>query len=424
MSTDTAPLTITCSRCDRTTAAKPTTAGEPKLPRNWKRLGSATLCRDCVAASYVPRGAWLPVATVVEGYDVPAWTEEVKAAGWKALRPALRASWRTAAQLYNWALVEFARTDGAAPVPNRKGTGQVPGPWDRKAAVKTVRALCKTRFPEVDQQIDSQAKYALLAKAEGDYFRTRFERQILCKSTLPEAKHGRLPVPVPIDSVRGVNVLRGQVHVALRIAGKRFTLSLRAGPGFWRQVKQIKQALDGDGRIGELKLLERGSAVLVGFSLLLPRESCARTETVVRVKTCKDRMLSVWVGDREEPWNLNEDQIRGVIAAHRERLRRITDDLKMERRRPHEHSQAFDAARERISQKYRARLSDHAHKAASLLEGLVRRVQAGRVEWDDGEPPLGGDYPLFKLRTLAMEKISRLGVEFIWVNASGKNGTC
>ena len=423
MSTDTAPLTITCSRCDRTTAAKPTTAGEPKLPRNWKRLGSATLCRDCVAASYVPRGAWLPVATVVSGYDVPAWTEEVKAAGWKALRPALRASWRTAAQLYNWALVEFARTDGAAPVPNRKGTGQVPGPWDRKAAVKTVRALCKTRFPEIDQHLDSQSKYALLAKAEGDYVRTRFERQILCKSTLPEATAGRLPLPIPVESVRSLGVTRGCVIVALRLAGQRFTLALQAGHRFRRQVGQLERALSGAGRVGELKIQERGRDIMVGFSLLLPKEQGERRDVLIRVCTAPDRLWQVFVGDREESWNLNDDPIRRLSLAYREQLRRISEDLKMERRRPHEHSAAFDAARGRLARKYANRWGDYCHKAAAILSGLAARHAACRVEYDDSAGGFFGDLlPRFKLRERVAEKLAQIGVEFVHVNGSDDGG--
>ena len=208
------------------------------------------------------------------------------------------------------------------------------------------------------------------------------------------------------------------VYLCLRIAGQRFTIRLQGGRRFRRQIGCLEQALAGNGRVGELKIQERGKEVMVGFSLLLPREPSERRETVLRVFTCKESLWKVFVGDREESWDLHEDSIRQAIAAHRKRLRRMMEDLKMERRRPRRHSVAFDQRRQEMSEHYRNRLHDHAHKASALLEGLAVRTNACRIEYNDTELIFGGDYPAFKLRNLVAEKVGRRGIEFVHVNGS------
>ena len=418
MTTDTKTLSVTCPSCGRSVTTKPLGAtDEPSLPRNWKRLNDVPTCPECVGNAYVRRGAWLPVASVSREYVGESWDEPEHAAGWQEFRVALRESWRTAARLYNWALVEFAKTDTAVPVAGKKG-GLVPGPWDRKAAVNTVRVLCRTRFPEIDSQIDSQGKYAILAKAEADYFRSRFERQVLCASVLPECRSGELPLPVPFAAVNRIWLHEGHVYLRLRVAGRRFTVKLAAGNRHWRAVRAVESSLP-DGRVGELKIQERGRDVMVGFSLLLPRETGERRDVVVRVATVKESLWSVVVDGREHSWDLHDDQVKQAITAYRRRLARISDDLKMERRRPHENSAAFEAARDRMSEKYRARLHDYCHKAAAILCGLARRHKASRVEYDDREQAYFGRFPWFKLRTLVAEKLVAIGVEFAHVTGSG-----
>jgi hypothetical protein len=429
----------TCSACNRTAVTKTTQKGVAAIPKNWKLVGGNLFCLECRKSRMVTRVVWLPVASVVRGYEDGEWTEEMRKEGRREFWKSLRTSWTTLSRLYNWAVVEFAKTDSAPLVPNKKGTGFVPGAWDRKVAMNTVKALVTARWPEINRMVDATAKFAVLTKAEADYFRTRFERLVQCKTVLPQNHSGRLPLPVPMNNLSHVGVAEDHVFARLRVSGDRYSVKLKGGSRYRRQVSALKRCLSGEGKMGEWRIQERGGDIMVGIVVELPKDLGVRTLTTVRVQTCWDRMLQVWVDDRPFAWNLNDDQIRSVCLAKRhaeylagrpderargymgsqkDRRQRWSEDLKMERRRPHEHSEAFDDHRRLVSSRYANRLTDYCHKVAAILTNLAVRNNAGRVEYDDADQQFAPGFPYFRLRALVEEKVRNRGIEFVHASAA------
>lgn len=427
--------------------------GEP-CPRGWHRLAGALWCPKCWEDNFALRSIELPVASVIQEYaggNPGEWSQEACRAGWEAFRKALRQSSLEAAQYSNLALAELYAAD-RAPIEKKE---------DGKVKLPTLPAvplyqLGRDRFPE----LDSQSMGSLKQKAQAKYREQRWDLRVTAKESLSTYRRG-LPVPIPAKDARlevshrhqeGVaeedrGQGRGQPFLFVRLAGQRFTLRLRSGAGdrgghysFWRKVAALERVESGQALQGEVKLYERrtpslahrnggstraapgapsgATRVFAAIAVWLPKEKGEREQVEIRVVTSPDRLWNVFVnGNEDRPWLLNEEQARRWVIARRKRLQSLSEDAKFERRSRlrGEPVQPADLAsvRQRISDTYKKRLDDWAHKVSMMLANFAKRQRAFRVVYDDREKGWSPGLPWFKIQSMLQDKLNRFGIEFL-----------
>jgi transposase len=158
---------------------------------------------------------------------------------------------------------------------------------------------------------------------------------------------------------------------------------------------------------------------MLAFAVWLPRQKPPREEArLMTVRTSSSGLWTVLLQGHERLWELHEDHIRRLVVAHRERLQRISDDTKFERRCPkHEHRHIKDA-RPRLCDRQDHRLADFCHKASRMLVNSALRNRVGRLEYDDRDKKWLPTFPWFKLRKLVAEKCEEAGIKFTAVEPS------
>lgn len=399
---------VRCTATGTEATTKLRADGAPKLPPGWKRFGDAIYSPEGVAQAFRLRTVRLPVASVIL-HDADGWSVENCKAGWQAFRKALRQSCQLARLIANWALVELAKADNDELISSPTGY-KLP---KFKASAVDLYGPARAQWPD----LDSQSLGSLLQKVRSRYSESRWERRVRGKATLPEFKNDKIPLPIPKkDAPLEVNE-QNQPFLTVRVSGQRFRLRFRNTPDrkrhtYWPQVKALKQVAAGEGDYGEVTLYARDTEVWAAVAVYLPKDLAEREQVTITVRTTKDALWQVWVGDREEPWVLNDEQIRKVISAHRARLHRLSQDSKFERRQPASERTRINDFREKICARQRNRLDDYCEKASAMLRGLARRHKASVVRYNDDEHGFAASFPWFKLRTLCEQKLTGIGVTF------------
>lgn len=409
----------TCATCAATT-------DKDRLPPNWKKIGERVYCPDCKARDWTIRCVTVPMASVVAEYDPPDWGVERCRAGWRAFRKAVRDGQRDTARLANRLLFELARRDALPLEPGEKGP-KLPKLTEDPAGLKReLYHLGRAEYPDLDSQAVSGIGLTVLAR----YKAARFAVRVLASETLPTFRE--LPVPVPQAAQRGFWVSdQKQPFLAFRLGGSRFTIRLRNGhspAGDYRRAgRTLERIARGEGSIGEYSFLEvpvggsardRGNGgrgptqIKCRISAWLPVDRAAADPRALVLKTGTDALLTALIEDRPL-WSLHEDHARARIAAYRDRLKRLSDDTKFERRRPKPNREQINHKRDVIGRNHRNWLRDFQHKAAAMAVGLALRNRCDTIRYDDSDHSWFQAFPWFTLRTLIAEKCGQKGLTFV-----------
>ena len=435
-------MLITCDATGKTAETASAKDGSPKLPRGWRKIGGQTYSPEAKKALYCPRSIRVPVASVVEGYDPPDWSVERCRLGWQSFRSAVKQASRTAAQIGNAMLFELARLDSLPLQEGENGKKLPKWPLATKDVWKRLYAVGREQFPE----FDSQSLAAIRQRAwrrYNDRERGRFQIRVLGTVSLPTFRDG-IPVPLPAKDCKLWFGDSKKPFLRFRLAGQRFTVRLRGGFRFARQIAALEKAVADPNLRGEVSLCLRQvgashhnglatrsqpganakkTEIIVAVSVLLPRDQGERTHGALIVKTCKDRLWQVFCAGRAQLWDLNEDQAKGWVIAHRARLFRINQDRKLERLWPRKAKAGLNGLTADLAKKYDDRFRDWCHKAARMLVNFARRQKCGRIEYDDTETGFCPGLPWFKLRSMIEQKCAEFGIEFVHQSASGDNAS-
>lgn len=418
-------IQVTCTSCSRATLVRALKFGAPALPVGWTRVGVDLMCGDCFGQRYVVRAIWMPVVSVAEGYD-PEWSNERCRLGWRALRAALRESWRHAAGVYNLVLALLAASDTAPLLPGPKGP-RLPK-WSAMP-MSELYGLARGRFPS----LDSQSLASVIQNARAAYKNSRFARRVLCRQTLPEATAGRLPLPFEEQDSPLIATDGGSLLVRLRVTGQRFTLRLAGGPRHARAQGTLRDVIAGKLVRGQAKILERGAGkanrsgggeartngggsfrkteIMFGVTVYMPRTpSIATGDTAMVIRTCAEKLLQIRIGREAEPWSLWDEQVRRRIAAHRAQLERLNCDATMERRLPASNRVGLNDYRAEVCRRHSSWLNDYCHKVAAIIRGLARRRRVKRIEFDCTNKDFVESFPWYKLASMIKDHCQMDGI--------------
>lgn len=406
--------TVTCSRCPKACEVRPLKDGSPALAPGWLNLAGALYCDVCRKRNFAMRSITLPVWSAE-----PADGESTKDA-WGRMLTALRLSFRQAAQVGTWAMRELAKCDNGDITREKDAAGKTK---IKLAKAQPSKHLYKTAR-DLAPDLDSQSVGSVIQRARKKYAETRWEQRVTLTVGLP--KFG-FPAPIPIpEKDAGVSFDgEGNLWLSVRISGSRFRLRLARNKDHHRQLAAIRKGLDGEGRFGEVTLTGKSdggklSEIRARFAMELPIEKHERKATL-HVSTVKDKLWSVLLEGREQGWNLNEDQAKSIVFGHANRVQRLADDDKFERRHPRKKSGGINAVRARVAEKYAARMNDFCHKAGAMLVGFAARNHVGVIEYHETSERFIEAFPWFKLRTMCEQKAVQSGISFVLIEDSGES---
>jgi len=381
-----------------------------RLPRGWKRShDDHPICAKCWGERYILRAVTIPIVGPVDGT-------------WKELRDDLRDAWADATALSNWLMTEYYVRDV-------RRSGQVKLPPQPKTYLYPEATV---RFPSIPSNAVTAIDHAILGK----YRAARYKLIWTGEVSLPTYRY---PAPVVIPS-QACRAEYGKdniplVHVTLRRGKRRWTLRLRRGREYRRQLAAFSQMVAGVAVIGEMALYrQRANAadhrsgvtdrdsggqkasyrVMCKMVAWLPREPASKGDGVLFARTDKDALLVALNAKEEKVWVLNADHVKRWEAEHRRKLNHWSDDQKVENRPP-----KFQARREADATKYRRRMDSACHEAAAQLVNYAARRRFGVIRYNDLVRDFVGRFPWDRLRGLIREKADAKLIMFELVDASG-----
>lgn len=355
-----------------------------RLPRGWKRAGDEVYCDACWRARYVLRAITVPVAGPVDGT-------------WAELRDTLRERWRDATVLSNWAVQALLRAD-AVRTPATEKLPSMP------------RVYLYPGAREVVPDMDPQSITALLRSVERRYRADRYA-VIWQRAKAPPSYRYPAPYPVHNQAWHAEAGPDNTVQVSVRLAGARRVLRLRGGARHARQLKAVRQLIDGGAVGGELALYERGTDLMCKMVMWLPREMQQRERKgVLYVRTGGDALLTYRV-DQEEPRHYHADHARRWQAEHARRLQRTSDDAKEERRHDKRHRSRSNTVRRVWARKYADRMSSLTHEASAIIAGYADRRNTALVVYDDTDKSYIPAFPWHQLRERLAYKLDDVGLK-------------
>jgi hypothetical protein len=398
---------MNCVHCKTQVDAKATKAGNERLPRGWKRHNGQASCAKCWSERFILRAVTIPVAGPVD-------------AEWPALRDSLREAWGQAGAVANWVVSELYARD-ARRTPDVAKLPKMPTSY--------LYPEIRRRFPDFPAGSIPTIEHAVTGK----YRSTRYEVLWTGEAVLPTFRY---PYPWPVRSAdwKATFGTDNVPLVACGIAGKRFTLRLRGGHDYRRQLSAFRKIVNGEAVQGELALyrvranggdhrngdIEKTAGggqdvhtrIMAKLVAWLPREQREAGENTMLVRTDPNAVLVAEV-DGRDPWILNADYVRRWIAEHRVYLQRISEDTKREKRYPADKRRQINEAREKRCHKQNNRLDSFCHETAAMLAKYAARCRVGQVIYDDACKSYFESFPWFKLKQLIHEKLGALSIEVL-----------
>lgn len=391
-----------CHKCD-------TERKGDKLPRGWKRHAGQVWCDRCWRAAFVLRAIAIPV---VRPLNRP----------WPELREALAAVWADCTACANWAVTQLYTRDC-----KRNGEAKMPG-MEKCYLYPEARQ----RFPN----IASNCVVSLLQATERKYREKRYEVVWTSGASVPNFRY---PMPAPYHNAtwRASYEPAGESENSDKVPcvtvqvrdGDKFTLQLRGGKDFARQLASFRQLVSGEACQGELSIYRqrvggsenRGGVsgrdsggqkaqfrVMLKMVAWFPRQAVYGLKGVMAARSDVDALVCAVDEKGERLWWLNADHVRRWQAEHKRRLHRWAEDAKHENRPVAN----FQSLRERVVKKQKDRLASFCREAAAQLVGFAKRRKYAGIRWDDSERSFCPEFVWFQLKDRIAMKCNAEGLTF------------
>lgn len=332
--------------------------------------------------------------------------------------PQIHAAWRLSTDLANWGVHELIRLDvrrepGQARMPAMAGVNLYTH-WNATAPVALRQA-----FAGATGSAASIIRW-VHRKYKQDRFRVVWQGQASYASY-----RYAYPWPVRAQEWR-LSRVDGNWFVSVTLPGGRFVYSLCGGPKFDRQASDLSVLLAEPTRGGELRLCPRHSGgrivgVMARFSGAFPRAE-PRSGGVARFETCPDRLLSVAVPGRRDPFLVNFDHVPQLVESYQRKRQRLAEDTKFEKRWPAWKRRRFLRVGEVRAQVRRDRVRTALQQAAACAVGFAARQGCVAVEYDDSERSYLPEWPWVEMRSAVRFRCEASGLSFQPVGGTDDEG--
>lgn len=394
-------MVIKCTRCGAET--KPTAK---RRPPGWKVLGEEDICRKCMKRDFVLRAVTMPLAGPVEGGD------------WKKLRAVLKTQWAASTASSNWLVsklfaADVHRTPDMAKLPDPPKTYFYPE--------------AREAFPSIPSNSYCSIDHAVTGK----YRRKRWDVLWRNAESIPNYKY---PIPYPVKNKTWTPFYgeRKTMLVSLRIGDQRWTLRLRGGKEFKRQMVSFRQLVDGSAIKGEMAIYRKRANAsdhrpsdstrdatgrkqynrimikLVGY---YPKAIRPSGDEVLYAYTETDRLLAAYAEpgrDGDPVFIRNCDQLPRWVMEHERKLQRWREDRPPKRRSKNKFQGRIDAA----VAKRRNRFASLTHEVAAHLVGYAVHHRYGKIVYDDRDKLYCHSFVWYELVQKISEKCDAASIVF------------
>ncbi len=400
---------LPCARCNRVVQVKQTASGAARPPIGWTRIGDGYWCGDCWSDAYFVRATSIAIAP--------------SDGDWNALRARLRSAFGVARSLANWAYSRLLATEP----PRDPAADKMP----KKASVY-LYGIAKESFPHWGA-IPAALANAVLKQVESDYSADRFDLWCGRKSSRSYTYPQPLPVPcqcwdlVKTDEGFGAKLNLGDGQVVLKLGLRRHQQKIVemvfANPLLRAGVKIVEKRSHGrdtnarDNSGGQVFK----SSLRLEMSYYAPRLTSEPGDAALRVQTGASGLL-VAIRDDNEIWSYHADHAKRLVAkhaAHLQRLQRLGDDRKAERRRPARDNRPYEAMVDAVCESDRNRMTSLCHEASASLVSFARRQRVATIIYDDKDKSFCASFPWAKLSTMIQQKARDARINVEMVSASG-----
>jgi hypothetical protein len=395
-----------CSQCHTEILPKP--GKTDRLPKGWKR-SSDVFCNKCWQERYILRAITLPIVGPCN-------------ATWPEFREALEAGWADCTAASNWLLTEMYARDV-----RRDGQVKLP-PMPKVYLYPEARA----KFPRLPSQTIASLEHAIAGK----YRAKRYAILWTCAESLPNYRYPA-PMIVPSQGWKASYEHGQRPVIAARIGERRFTLRLRGGKEFYRQLIAFKQIVCGEAVAGELAIYRQRSnagdhrngvsdrngggirqpyRIMAKLVAWLPRAAEREQTGTLFLSNDAESLLFAVNAKANRVWSLHFDHVKRWIAEHAKHMQHWSDDSKMEVGRG---KRSFASRREAAGLKYRNRMQSAVKEAASQVVKYAARCKFAKIVW---APPPDCEPRKFQWAMLLERiatKCNELGILFE-IGAGGK----
>lgn len=356
---------------------------------------------------------------------------------WKEFNETMRTLWRQTTSLANWGVLELYAAD------YRRQSGETKIPKLTQERLNTIWSQEKGGLYQhavrcyPDWGVWKGMTYApstILRQVESKWQKERYKIAWRCDGGYPVYKY---PMPLPINS-RNFNIRQesdGAMFFRVSLGGRKWDLRLRGGRDFKRQIGTFRKMLSGEYGIAAAQIyrktrssnIERGGQVdrkngggsTKHYDVIVKLVYKVETPTIKEGRTLMVRTdpNAIWVVELEgrQPWLLNADYIRRIIAAHAVYRQRMSEDLKYEKRWPKRmRTQMLDALAKRCNKNNR-RLDAFCHEASAMLIGFAKRNGVENILYDDSNKEYISLFPWSKLKNHLFYKAEKEGMKLIAV---------
>lgn len=400
----------------RKVASKAVSAAQPRAVKKKPAAPAKKKKKVDTKPDTVVRAIAFPVACVAAGGT------------WQEFSQAMHTMWRASTRAANCVIQHYALADkvnvGDGPLPPFEYTNVY------QALVRSFPELLTTTFSSICQ---SSGKAYLR-------YRTQFwngARALpLFRYPAPFPVHNQAWKPVLVNGERpGVQFSMGSKRSKLT----RWTLVFAGGPGFKRQLAHFRQLMDGTAKAGELTVYRQrcgsthrngttekspGGAsrehyrIMVKMVIRTPAPPKKEATGVLLLTTDPDvlwtarhdeRVVSPWVlpGDEALSWLA---RMREASLTHAVMVRRMSQDLKVEKR-THVGQYAQHLGRlDKICEKHRRRVRTFLQQCAAGIVNYCRRRSIGTLVYDDTCKEWLPSFPWFQLRLELLARCQAHGI--------------
>lgn len=376
-------MRIECSECETGRESPAAKSGQARIPRGWKQIGDRVYCPKCKLTKYALRAITIPVA----------------ACDWASVIPVVRGGIRDCTRCSNWLVSEYYSRD-----PLRIPADKLPK-WTLPYMYPDARIL----VPD----LEPMSLVSIINTVQSKYRAFRFDLWRGAKS-LPTFRD----VPVPINSQASRIALEKQRWTfEFRYSGSWYSLQLRQGLQFARQIRALQSIQAGETEPGEAALYWRDKSLILKIAGWFRRgESAGCGE--VKARTASDAFL-IAVSSSGAIWKLNGDHVRRWIVGAENQQQRLREDLKAERRFPKYMREGIVDRMGALSRQRSDRLQSWSHESSMQIVNWTKRQHAVKLVWDDQEQSqVGSLFPWFAFREMLKAKCEMAGIEF--EHASGR----
>jgi hypothetical protein len=330
---------------------------------------------------------------------------------WKDFGKALNESFDYCVVAYNTILTNLFLADVKAMAAAPDEIPKIKWPNTYQMACKATPGLPPGTISALDQLARNRYKGK---NSDGIPYRVAGLRGL---SGLPNSVHGRIMIVRNQEWHKHLVVTDEKIAISFPLLRREtrqlewWTIELKRYDRHGReryQVGVLRRLAAGELTGGDLVLYRKGQRkiVMAGITCYLPIKEVQSGRTA----TCKlggRTIFSVTLEGRDKPWLYHADGFRRRARAHKQRLKRLSDDYKFEPRKDRSHARRGmgESARKQNERKANA-----IHVAAGWLINFCVRQGCSNLIYDETDCKLDIAIPPSELRIKVMDKAKIAGI--------------